>query len=205
MNSLSKITMLGVASTMAMSAPTPAIAGDAPWIGEMIVVPYNFCPRGWAEANGALLPVASNSSLFSLIGSIYGGDGRTTMALPDLRGRSVIGVGTGAGLDEVRLGQRGGSYQIQLSIMNMPAHNHTGQIRSENTANADSGNPAGNALGRSSALIYSDNSAPVAAGALHSGTLSINMTGGSLPVYSRNPFLGMRNCISLTGTYPSRS
>ena len=205
MKKIAKLMTLGAASAMAVTAPTPAVAGDTPWIGEMVVVPYTFCPRGWVEASGQLLAISSHSALFSLLGTNFGGDGRSTFGVPDLKGRSVVGLGTGAGLDTVTIGEKGGREYITLTTANLPSHNHTGQVRSENTANADTGNAAGNALGRTTLQIYSDTAAPTAAGALHSGTLSINNTGGSQSFNSRNPFLGMRNCMSTIGTYPSRN
>ncbi len=95
-------------SALAATAPTAA-AGPDEYIGEIITVGFNFCPRGTAQANGQLLPISQNQALFSLYGTYYGGDGRTTFALPDLRGRTMVGEGTGAGLSPRRQGERGGT------------------------------------------------------------------------------------------------
>lgn len=93
----------------ALSTASPAVAGSDEYIGEIILVGYNFCPRLTVAAEGQLLPIAQNTALFSLYGTNYGGDGRTTFAMPDLRGRTVVGVGNGPGLSEKRVGQRGGT------------------------------------------------------------------------------------------------
>lgn len=89
--------------------PSTATAGPDEYLGEIITVGYNFCPRGTAQANGQLMPIAQYTALFSLYGTIYGGDGRTTFALPDLRGRMMVGEGTGPGLSNRRQGERAGS------------------------------------------------------------------------------------------------
>lgn len=88
---------------------TSAQAGPDPYIGEIMLSGYNFCPRGWAKADGQLLPIAQNTALFSLLGTTYGGDGRTTFGLPDLRGRTPVHAGHGPGLETIRLGQKGGA------------------------------------------------------------------------------------------------
>lgn len=92
---------------MAGMASSDAHAGPDPFIGEVMLVGYNFCPRGWAEANGQLLPISQNTALFSLYGTMYGGDGRTTFALPDLRGRAPIHSGQAPGLPNKQQGQKG--------------------------------------------------------------------------------------------------
>ncbi len=93
-------------------------------IGEVRMVAYNWAPRAWALCQGQLLAISSNTALFSILGTTYGGDGRTTFALPDLRGRVPIQEGTGAGLPTYRLGQRGGQEEVSLSVLNLPVHSH---------------------------------------------------------------------------------
>ncbi|MXO83897.1 phage tail protein [Altererythrobacter aestiaquae] len=190
---------------MTLSAPATVSASSNPFVGEIMTVGFNFCPRGWGEANGALQSVASNSALFSLLGTTYGGDGRTTFALPDLRGRSSIGVGSGPGLSTVIWGQRGGVEQVTLTLNQMPSHNHTGNLHAENTADSNTGNPVNAALARSTNQIYSNTTAPNPAVTFASGTVTINNNGGSQPIQIRDPFLGMYKCIALTGLYPSRN
>ena len=101
------------AGALALAVSLSAISSPAqarePYIGEIMTFSGNFCPRGWAMTNGQLLPISQNSALFSIMGTIYGGDGRTTFALPDLRGRVAVGPGTGPGLSNYRIGQRGGT------------------------------------------------------------------------------------------------
>ena len=97
-----------------------------PFIGEISMFGGNFAPRGWALCDGQLLPVSQYSALFSLLGTTYGGDGRTTFALPDLRGRTPKGVGNGPGLQSVIWGERGGKEQTLITAANMPSHSHDG-------------------------------------------------------------------------------
>nr|WP_245228645.1 tail fiber protein [Pontixanthobacter sp. CEM42] len=170
-----------------------------------MTVGFNFCPRGWGEANGSLQAISSNSALFSLLGTTYGGDGRTTFALPDLRGRSSIGVGTGPGLSSIQWGQRGGSETMVLTNANLPAHNHTGNLHAENTANSNTGNPANAAVARSTLQIYSNTTAPNAAVTFAPGTVTTNNTGGGQSFPLRDPYLGMYKCVALFGIYPSRN
>lgn len=96
-----------------------------PFVGTIGIFGFNWAPRGWAQCNGQLLPIAQYSALFSLIGTYYGGDGRTTFALPDLRGRVPVNYGQGPGLSPYQIGQRGGAEQISITIPNLPSHSHT--------------------------------------------------------------------------------
>ena len=205
MKKLSKIAMLGAASALTLSAPTPVTAGVDPYLGEMMTVGFNFCPRGWAEAAGQLLPIAQNTALFSLLGTAYGGDGRTTFALPDLRGRSSVGVGNGAGLSNIQWGQRGGVEEVVLTTSQLPSHNHSADLHAEDTAASDTGNPKNASIGRSTLAIYSSTAAPASDDKFKTGTVTIGNTGANIPVEIRNPFLGQYQCIALQGTFPSRS
>ena len=99
-----------------------------PFLAEIVMFGGNFNPRGWAFCDGQLLPIAQNQALFSLLGTIYGGDGRTTFALPGLRGRTPIHAGRGPGLTDRRLGSRGGSETVTLNTTQIPSHNHSGTI-----------------------------------------------------------------------------
>ena len=104
--------------------PLASKADTEPYIGEIQQYGANFCPRGWAPTNGQLLSIAQNTALFSIIGTIYGGDGRTTFALPDLRGRIILGMGTAPGLSTRRLGQKAGLESVTLNINEIPSHQH---------------------------------------------------------------------------------
>ena len=186
-----------------------------PFLGQIQPFGFNFAPRGWAKCDGQLLAIASNSALFSLLGTTFGGDGRTTFGLPDLRGRSIVHIGHGPGLSTISWGERGGRELIQLSQLNMPSHSHSlingvANVHVYTTDNTDVSaetDGGANALGTSGTMpdIYREN--PTAgdylAGVQISGTT--NLAGGSQPFDSRNPFLGINVCIALQGIFPSRS
>ncbi|MXO56715.1 phage tail protein [Altererythrobacter gangjinensis] len=188
-----------------MATPAPVSAGADTYLGEVMLVGFNFCPRGYTGAEGQLLSISQFQALFSLYGTFYGGDGRTTFAMPDLRGRAAISEGQGPGLSPYRIGNRGGQERTTLTIAQMPSHNHTGQVRAESSVIADTGNPAGNAIARSTQLIYSDAAAPTAAGAFHPDTLVINNNGGGQSSNNMQPYLAMRYCVAIQGIFPSRS
>ena len=105
-------------------AAAPRAVAQEPLLGEIKWVPYNFTPKGWAECDGQLLPISQNTALFSLLGTTYGGDGRTTFALPDLRGRVSVHVGQGLGLSNRQLGEIGGEETHTMTIAEMPSHDH---------------------------------------------------------------------------------
>lgn len=162
-----------------------------PFLSEIRIMSFNFAPKGWAFCNGQLLPINQNQALFALLGTTYGGDGRTTFALPDLRARTPIHVGPGHSL-----GQRGGEQNHTLTIAEIPAHIHF----AEATNNAAPGDSASNnVLGQAGANVY----APPAANpvAMNAGVLS--NTGGSQPHLNTQPFLALNFCIALQGIFPS--
>ncbi|MEQ9449107.1 MAG: tail fiber protein, partial [Rhodospirillaceae bacterium] len=121
-----KFKLLGAAAAACAmaTAVAPGASAQEPYLGEITIFPYNFCPRGWAPADGQLLPIAQNTALFSLYGTMYGGDGRTTFALPDLRGRVAMHHGHGPGLTLRRIGEKFGSEANVVSIPGLPAHTH---------------------------------------------------------------------------------
>lgn len=170
-----------------------------PFLGQVMLVGFNFAPRGWAFCDGQILSIAQNTALFSLLGTTYGGDGRTTFALPDLRGRVPVHAGTGPGLPTIRLGQRGGTADVALSTAQMPPHNHAGRaVNSE----ADAATPEGNvlALATEDVLAYSTATPDKSMDAN-----SIANTGGGQSHNNMQPYLGMNYVIALVGLYPSRS
>jgi len=195
---------LAAASGMAIAASSPA-AAQAFFIGQVIETGANFCPRNFASASGQLLSIQQNTALFSLLGTTYGGNGVTTFALPDIRGRMVIGYGPGS--DPVQLGQVGGSETITLLPSNLPAHNHPGFIH---TVNADGNDikPFRNAFAVTPDKQYKVPPAtgPSALdGALRADTVTVQKTGGSQPMANMSPFLVTRHCIALAGIFPSRN
>ncbi len=170
-----------------------------PFTAEIRIFAGNFAPRGWAFCNGQLLPISQNTALFSLIGTTYGGDGRSTTALPNLEGRVPMHPGRGPGLTSRRLGQRGGTERITLTEAQMPNHNHTlfGSNNSANQRNPQNHTPAfGSGRGTN---LYSNSSAST-------GTFrDLTNTGGSQAHNNIQPFLAMNFIIALVGLYPSRS
>lgn len=173
-----------------------------PFVAEIRIFAGNFAPRGWAFCNGQLLPVSQNTALFSLIGTTYGGDGRTTTALPNLEGRAPMHPGRGPGLTARRLGQMGGAEMVTLSEAQMPNHNHT--LRAANVPFGTVQVPAGDrALNRASANVYQTNTASNMVD-MNTDALPIDV-GGSLPHNNLQPFLTMSFIIALVGLYPSRS
>ena len=158
-----------------------------PLLGMIVLFAGNFAPRGWAFCNGQLLSIAQNTALFSILGTTYGGDGRTTFALPDLRGRVPLhaGASTGPGLSHRELGERGGSESVALTGAQLPPHQHTLQAAPE--ANGD---PAGGIL--------------AAATDEKRGQTVTGVAGGGQPHDNMQPYLGLNYIIALQGIFPSR-
>ncbi|TCO70613.1 phage tail protein [Rhodovulum euryhalinum] len=178
--------------------PTSASAGPEPFIGEIMMVGYSFCPRAWAEADGQLLPIAQNQALFSLYGTTFGGDGRTTFALPDLRGRMPVHTGAAPGLSQRPLGQKGGSETTTLTVNQMPPHSHG---LNATTAAGASPDPTGNLpanVGRETIYAGGPPDAQMSGSA-------IGATGGGQPVGTMPPFQVIRFCVALQGIFPSRN
>lgn len=166
-----------------------------PFLGQIQAFGFNFAPRGWAMCNGQLLPISQNTALFSLLGTTYGGDGRTTFALPDLRGRVSMQMGTGPGLSTYRIGEKGGLERVNLTTQQIPSHNHSGKTAAET---ADPAKPEGNSL--ASSIIYK-NQAPDAA--LNSAT--IGNGGGGQAHENMQPYFILNWCIAITATFPPRN
>ncbi|MBC7181063.1 MAG: phage tail protein [Roseovarius sp.] len=189
---------LGVVAT-----PNRAEAGLEPFLGDIMIVSFNYCPRGWAEAAGQLLPIAQNQALFSLLGTRYGGDGIANFALPDLRGRMTLGQGTGGGLSPRTEGQVIGSETKVMTQATMPQHNHT-----VNANNLDGDQPGpGNKLlaaaptgGSGNETIYSQASPNVTM-----NPAMIATAGASAPISTQDPTLALYHCIATQGAFPSRN
>lgn len=173
-----------------------AMAGDIPFLGEIRYFAGNFNPRGWANCDGTLLAVSQHDALFSLLGTTYGGDGRTTFALPDLRGRVAISAGSGPGLVPRTLGHKMGQESVVLTSSQMPSHSHSFNASQDN---ASSTSPSGKALAFSE--IYKD----VAPGNTLSAATLTNATGAGHPIPLTMPTETARCIIALVGIYPSRT
>lgn len=171
------------------------------FLGEVKMFAGNFAPRGWAKCDGQLLAISSNPALFSILGTMYGGDGRTTFALPDFRGRTAVGTGTGPGLSPVTQGSRFGTQSNTLNILQLPVHNHTFSISAVSEL-GNTNDPTGN-YHANSGLFDNEyrNSGTVVP--MHSGTSS--NAGASQPVENRQPSLGMIYIICTQGIFPSRT
>lgn len=169
-----------------------------PFIGQIQAFGFNFAPRGWAQCNGQLLAISQYQSLFSLLGTTYGGDGRTTFALPDLRSRSIVGVGQGPGQDNIKIGQSGGAYSHTLTDAQIPSHAHGVKV-AVNTEAGEESSPK--SIIASSANGFSED----ATANSFLGGVSSSSVGGGQAFNIRNPYLGMNVCIALDGLYPPRN
>ncbi|XMO88110.1 tail fiber protein [Algibacter sp. AS12] len=178
-----------------------------PIMGEVAIFAGNFAPRGWAFCQGQLLPIAQNTALFSILGTTYGGDGRTTFGLPDLRGRAAMHPGRGPGLTSRSLGERVGTETVTITPNQMPNHTHsvnvTAQLNVSNdmgTSDSSDGQHLANHLGG-----YNEDPTPNAKlGGVTSST-TVTPTGGGQAHNNMQPSLSINYIIALTGTYPSRS
>ena len=169
------------------------------FLGEIRMFAGNFAPTGWAFCQGQLLPIAQNQALFSLLGTTYGGDGRTSFALPDLRGRVPVGFGQGPGLSNREIGEKFGSELVTLNINQMPSHNHTvNAVTTEGNQNL----PTNSLPANTKALDkeYSDANANTTMKAT-----MVNPTGGNQPFGVSQPSLGVNFIIALQGVFPSRN
>jgi microcystin-dependent protein len=169
---------------------------SSPYVGEVRLVGYTFAPVEWNFCDGSLQSISGNPALFQLIGTIYGGDGQTTFALPDLRGRVPIHQGTLSGGSSYVIGQRAGAESVTLSLSQIPAHNHSFLGNSSSQGAVNSPNNATVCAGKE---VYKG-STPGAA--MNSSILS--SAGGSQPHENRQPFLAMNWVISLFGVYPTQ-
>ncbi|MBL7775632.1 MAG: phage tail protein [Saprospiraceae bacterium] len=174
------------------------------YIAQIIWFAGNFAPRNWAYCQGQLMDISQNDALFALIGTTYGGDGQTTFALPDFRGRVPIGTGGGPGLSNYQLGQMSGSEQTTLSVANLPSHTHPTSMKvGVSTANGTTDEPNGNVLAGST----TDNYAPANSGNGQLAGVSATEapSGGNGPAPILQPTLAMNFVICLYGIFPSRS
>jgi microcystin-dependent protein len=171
-----------------------------PFIGEIRMFGGNFAPRGWALCDGQLLPIASNSALFSIVGTMYGGDGRSTFGLPDLRGRSAVHPGNGPGLSDIRQGSKGGSETTTLTVANLPAHGH--QVAPQVTDDERTTNrPDGAIPGRGGHYTDVGPSTTVTTGR----AFTTGNTGGGQAFDHRSPYQAVNYIIALQGLFPSRN
>lgn len=177
----------------------------------------NFAPRDWSYCHGQLIAISQFTAIFSLIGTIYGGDGRTTFGLPDLRGRALIGQGVAPGLQPYILGLRGGLEFVTLNIPEMPAHNHTAALSNASvvlpcssaagTETSPVGNfPAvGNNISMNDVTVYGTTANAAMGSAALTGSVAIGVTGNSSSHENRTPYQVLNWIFAMQGTYPSRN
>lgn len=173
-----------------------------PFVAEVRIFPFNFAPRGWAFCNGQILPLSQNTALFSLLGTTYGGDGKSNFALPNLQGRMALAPGQGPGLSLRDLGEAGGSETVTLLPGQMPAHSH--QLMA--TGSPTSPSPAGQAM--SQAVSATSTAVPMyrnGSNKLAMAPDAVGMAGGSQPHNNMPPYLALNFCIALQGVYPPRT
>lgn len=191
-----------------------------PFVGEIQMVAFPFAPAGYALCDGSLLPISQYPALHSLIGITYGGDGVTTFALPDLRGRSPVSAGTGRGLQPVPLGEYGGAEAVTLNTNQLPSHTHTATVQPGAHAQQNCFSGIGS-LTSPAGAIPSDVHEPVSGGTLQAFAapsaanqtmaplplqlqIGVGLTGANAPVGTRSPYLGVNYVIALEGVYPTR-
>ena len=170
-----------------------------PFLAEIRIFPFTFAPSGWALCNGQLMPISQNTALFALLGTYYGGDGKSTFGLPNLQGSAAMHQGQGQGLSQRNLGETGGTEAVALVASELPMHNHQVKASAED---AESSTPAANrVLGRSiGGFAYTSGS-----GALSQfSPQALPPGGGSLPHNNMQPYLTFNYCIALQGIFPPR-
>jgi microcystin-dependent protein len=195
------IFLLASALVAGMVWSPPAQAME-PFIGQIQIFGFNFAPRGWAHCDGQLLSISSNTALFSLLGTTFGGDGRTSFGLPDLRGRVAVHVGTGPGLPQVRWGERSGAHSVVLTKNNLPSHNHTATVNASSLQGTEQG-PANNVLAYDRRETQYSASPPDVT--MNSAMVTVGNTGAGQSFSIMQPYLGLYHSIALVGIFPSRS
>jgi microcystin-dependent protein len=172
-----------------------------PFIGQIIMFAGNFAPRGWALCDGQLLEVSTHSALFSILGTTYGGDGRTTFGLPDLRGRVPMHAGHGPGLSNRKLGEKGGTETVTLGTNEIPTHHHLMTVTDQP---GSVGRPSDQYLATNEQRGQNDGT-PIVGENAHLNQAAIQNTGGGQPHANVQPFQTVHYIIALTGLFPSRS
>ncbi len=173
-----------------------------PFVAEIRIFPFNFTPKGWAFCNGQLLPISQNTALFSLLGTTYGGDGRSTFALPNLQGSAAMHQGQGPGLSQRDLGETGGQQTVTLVLSEIPMHTHTANGK----VGGGTANPSNMVWGTSNAAKVAANFyAPAAPSPVTMNTGALANAGGNVPHNNMMPYLTFNFCIALQGVFPPRT
>jgi microcystin-dependent protein len=174
-----------------------------PFVAEIRIVPFNFPPKGWAFCDGQLMPLSQNTALFSLVGTYYGGDGKSTFALPDLQGRSAMHPGQGPGLSERFLGEEGGEESVTLLVSEIPVHTH--QMMATSSPSTTTLPAADTSFGRSGGGSFYKANSPTPFGATTAMAFqALPPAGGGLPHNNLQPYLTLNYVIALQGVFPAR-
>ncbi|HJV63003.1 MAG TPA: tail fiber protein [Albitalea sp.] len=196
---LSRTCRAAAAALSLIAAHGAASAQSEPFIGQIMCAGFNFAPRGWAQLNGQLLPIATNTALFSLLGTTYGGDGRTTFALPDMRGRVALHMGQGPGLTNRDLGEAAGTENVTLNNAQLPAHTHT-VTPMGSPSDATQVSPAGGVPAtKARTTLYAPGPGTVAM-----SPVLTSPAGSNMPVPVMQPYLTVNCFIALQGIFPAR-
>jgi microcystin-dependent protein len=171
-----------------------------PFVAEIRIFPFNFAPTGWAQCNGQLLPISQNTALFSLLGTFYGGDGKSTFALPNMQGNAAMHQGQGPGLSDRFIGEIGGTPQVTLIESEMPFHNHSFGVTDENGAQGSLTPTVVLASSVGGNMYQTVTNAALVQ--LAPQALAIN--GASLPHNNMQPYLTLNYCIAMQGVFPPR-
>jgi microcystin-dependent protein len=171
-----------------------------PFVAEVRIFPFNFAPKGWAFCNGQLMPISQNTALFSLLGTTYGGDGKSTFALPDLQGSAPMQPGQGQGLSLRDLGEMSGTESITLLVSEIPLHTHGLQADNVDPADLNIPNPTRTLAISQNAFAYQPSTANLGPMAVQ----ALPPAGGGLPHNNLQPYLTLNFCIALQGIFPPR-
>ena len=173
-----------------------------PFVAEIRIFPFNFAPKGWAFCDGQILPLSQNTALFSLLGTTYGGDGKSNFALPNLQGNAPMHPGQGPGLSLHDLGETGGSQTVTLLISEMPLHPHSLMCQSQDPADQPAPSPLRTFAASQNATAYAaSNATPL----VQMAPQALTPTGGSQPHNNMQPYLTLNFCIALQGVFPPRT
>jgi microcystin-dependent protein len=177
------------------------------YIAQILLFAGNFAPRNWAFCDGSIQGIAQNTALFSLLGTTYGGNGTTTFALPDLRGRVAVGAGNGPGLTPRTLGEVGGTETVTLTLGQLPAHTHPATATASvgvSNSNANSDDPDGSLLTTTGSTFYATGTPTGHLGGV-SASATIGIAGSNQPVSVQSPYLALNYVICMFGIFPSRN
>lgn len=209
------VALICIGSTQSVYA-----CAQTPFLGQLCTVAFNFCPTGWALANGQLLAINQNQALFALLGTQFGGNGTSNFALPDLQGRVPVGQGTGTSGQSVVIGEVFGSPTTTLTTSQLPSHTHSFNVNTTVSTNMSASTASGTAIGPSptnnylgtatgTTKIYTNNHSNLVPLGGSSGTATVsgntNATGGNQPIPIQPPSLGITYCIALQGIFPSQN